>query len=95
MDKSYERARTYGLTSTSIAQTVSQSVRGVNLRRIRGEQSEIDVILALKNSDRQSITDLQELPIWLKQPVIQIIKYRKSFEETNAEEFLEIIEKPR
>jgi HAE1 family hydrophobic/amphiphilic exporter-1 len=59
----HERARNYGLTSTAVAQTVSSSVRGFNLRRIRGEQSEIDVILALQNADRQSVDDLRELPI--------------------------------
>lgn len=59
----HTRARNYGLTSNEVAQVVSSSVRGMNLRRIRGEQSEIDVILALQNADRQSIEDLRELPI--------------------------------
>jgi HAE1 family hydrophobic/amphiphilic exporter-1 len=59
----HERARSFGLTSTDIAQTVSSSVRGMNLRRIRGDQSEIDVVLALQNADRQSVNDLRELPI--------------------------------
>ena len=80
----HERARTYGLTSTSIAQTVSQSVRGVNLRRIRGEQSEIDVILALKNSDRQSITDLQELPIAVGNNQAIKLSSIANFEETKG-----------
>ena len=59
----HERARSYGLTSSGVAQAVSASVRGRNLRKIRGPESEIDVILALQNADRQSISDLQELPI--------------------------------
>jgi HAE1 family hydrophobic/amphiphilic exporter-1 len=80
----HERARTYGLTSTSIAQTVSQSVRGVNLRRIRGKQSEIDVILALKNSDRQSITDLQELPIAVGNNQAIKLSSIANFEETKG-----------
>ncbi len=80
----HERARTYGLTSTSIAQTVSQSVRGVNLRRIRGEQSEIDVILTLKNSDRQSITDLQELPIAVGNNQAIKLSSIANFEETKG-----------
>ncbi|MEQ9308534.1 MAG: efflux RND transporter permease subunit [Balneolaceae bacterium] len=59
----HERARNFGLTSTDVARAVSSSVRGQTLRRIRGTDSEIDVILALQNSDRQSVNDLMELPI--------------------------------
>ncbi len=59
----HERARNFGLTSSDVARAVSSSVRGQTLRRIRGAQSEIDVVLALQNSDRQSIDDLMELPI--------------------------------
>lgn len=58
-----DRARVYGLTTSEIAQTVSNAVRGFNIRRIRGEQSEIDVILALQNTDRQTVDDLKELTI--------------------------------
>ena len=59
----HDRARSFGLTSTAVAQMVSGSVRGQTLRRIRGPESEIDVILALQNADRQSVDDLRELPI--------------------------------
>lgn len=59
----HERARNFGLTSSDIARAVSSSVRGQTLRKIRGEQSEIDVVLALQNSDRQTVEDLMELPI--------------------------------
>lgn len=59
----HERARNFGLTSSDIARAISSSVRGQTLRRIRGTQSEIDVVLALQNSDRQSVDDLMELPI--------------------------------
>lgn len=59
----HERARNFGLTSSDVARAVSSSVRGQTLRRIRGAQSEIDVVLALQNSDRQSVDDLMELPI--------------------------------
>lgn len=59
----HERARNFGLTSTDVARAVSSSVRGQTLRRIRGTDSEIDVVLALQNSDRQSVNDLMELPI--------------------------------
>ena len=80
----HERAKNYGLTSTSIAQTVSRSVRGVNLRRIRGKQSEIDVILALKNTDRQSIADLQELPIAVGNNQAVKLSSIANFEETKG-----------
>ncbi|MFY0682985.1 MAG: efflux RND transporter permease subunit [Balneola sp.] len=58
-----EKARNYGLNSQAIARSVSNAVRGQNLRKVRSAQSEIDVVLALQNVDRQSIEDLKNLPI--------------------------------
>jgi len=58
-----ERVASFGLSSTEVANMVSGAVRGQNLRRIRGPESEIDVILAFQESDRQNIDDLRELPI--------------------------------
>lgn len=58
-----DRAKNYGLSASQIASTVSNSMRGMNLRRVRGEQGEIDVVLAFRDADRQSIADLMELPI--------------------------------
>jgi len=80
----HERARNYGLNSTAIAQTVSSSVRGFNLRRIRGEQSEIDVVLALQNADRQSIADLRELPIAIGNNQSVKLSSIADFEETKG-----------
>lgn len=80
----HERARNYGLTSTAIAQTVSSSVRGMNLRRIRGEQSEIDVVLALQNADRQSVEDLRELPISIGDNQSIKLSSVAAFEETKG-----------
>ena len=59
----HTRSRNFGLTANDVARAVSGSVRGQNLRKVRGPESEIDVVLALQNSDRQNITDLQNLPI--------------------------------
>lgn len=80
----HERARNYGLTTTAVAQTVSSSVRGFNLRRIRGEQSEIDVILALQNADRQSVADLQELSISIGDGQSVKLSSIADFEETKG-----------
>ena len=80
----HERARNYGLTSTGVAQAVSSSVRGFNLRKIRGEQSEIDVILALQNADRQSVADLQELPIAIGDNKSIKLSSIADFEETKG-----------
>ncbi|MBO6525209.1 MAG: efflux RND transporter permease subunit [Balneolaceae bacterium] len=80
----HERARNFGLTSSSVAQAVSASVRGRNLRKIRGPESEIDVILALKNSDRQSIDDLKELPISIGDNKSIKLASVANFEESNG-----------
>ncbi len=58
-----ERARNKGVSTQQIAELVSNSMRGINLRRVRGEHGETDVVLALQESDRQSIDDLMRLPV--------------------------------
>ncbi|MDR8391802.1 efflux RND transporter permease subunit [Aliifodinibius sp. S!AR15-10] len=58
-----ERARSYGLSTQQIASMVSNSMRGINLRRVRGKEGEIDVVLAFRDADRQSISDLMSLPV--------------------------------
>lgn len=58
-----QRARNFGLSSQQIAGMVSNSMRGTNLRRVRGRNGEIDVVLAMQDSDRQTIDNLKELPI--------------------------------
>ncbi len=58
-----QRAQNFGLNSQQIAGMVSNSMRGMNLRRVRGKTGEIDVVLAMQDSDRQSITDLMNLPV--------------------------------
>lgn len=58
-----ERARNYGLSSQQIASMVSNSMRGMNLRRVRGQNGEIDVVLAFRDADRRAISDLMALPV--------------------------------
>ena len=53
----------YNLSSRDIAQTVSGAIRGQQLRKIRGENSEIDVVLSFQNADRQNLEDLNGLTI--------------------------------
>lgn len=59
----HERARNYGLTSAQVAGMVSNAMRGQNIQRIRGTDSEIDVVLALRKADRQTVDDLKNLPV--------------------------------
>jgi HAE1 family hydrophobic/amphiphilic exporter-1 len=58
-----ERARSMGVSTQQVASLVSNSMRGMNLRRVRGEYGETDVVLALRDSDRQTINDLMKLPV--------------------------------
>ena len=58
-----ERARNLDISTQQVASLVSNSMRGLNLRRVRGEFGETDVILALQDSDRQRIDDLMQLPV--------------------------------
>ncbi|MDZ7682531.1 MAG: efflux RND transporter permease subunit [Fodinibius sp.] len=58
-----ERARNLGVSTQQVASVISNSMRGMNLRRVRGEHGETDVILALQDSDRQTIGNLMDLPV--------------------------------
>jgi len=58
-----ERARAMGVSSQQVASLVSNSMRGMNLRRVRGEHGETDVVLAIQESDRETIEDLMQLPV--------------------------------
>jgi HAE1 family hydrophobic/amphiphilic exporter-1 len=57
------RASQAGVSSELIATAVSAAMRGQNLRRLKGEDGEIDVRLALQESDRESMESLRNLPL--------------------------------
>jgi HAE1 family hydrophobic/amphiphilic exporter-1 len=59
----HNRARNFGLTSGAVANMVSGAMRGQTVQRIRGPESEIDVVLAFQDVNRQTLDDLKDLPI--------------------------------
>lgn len=59
-----ERAINVGLSTELIAQSISTAMRGENLREFRGEESEIKVRLAFRDSDKQGLDDLANLPLY-------------------------------
>jgi HAE1 family hydrophobic/amphiphilic exporter-1 len=59
-----DRARSYGLSASDVAGMVSGAMRGRNLRRLRTEDGEVDVILAFQDADRQSVDQLMNMPIF-------------------------------
>jgi len=79
-----EKARTYGLTSQSIARSVSNAVRGQNLRKVRSSDNEVDVILALQNTDRQTVEDLKKLPITTSDNRTTALSTLASFEQSTG-----------
>jgi HAE1 family hydrophobic/amphiphilic exporter-1 len=58
------RAQNLGLTPTSIAQTIGIAMRGQSLRTLRGEEGEIEVRIEFDKSNRKSLTDLYNLPVF-------------------------------
>ncbi|MCP5090134.1 MAG: efflux RND transporter permease subunit [Gammaproteobacteria bacterium] len=58
------RAAAVGLTADTIAQSVSIAMRGENLREFRGESGEIDVRIAFRDDDKQSVEQLADLPLY-------------------------------
>lgn len=59
----HDRARNFGLTTDAVANMVSNAMRGQTVQRIRGPESEIDVVMAFQDVNRQTMEDLQNLPI--------------------------------
>jgi HAE1 family hydrophobic/amphiphilic exporter-1 len=60
-----QRAAALGLTSADVAQAVAAGMRGDRLREFRGTDRELTLRLAFRESDRQSIDNLAEFPIYL------------------------------
>ncbi|MFQ6102814.1 MAG: efflux RND transporter permease subunit [Candidatus Glassbacteria bacterium] len=58
------RAKQYGFSTQEIAQVVAAAMRGVNLRRFRTEEGEIEMRLEFQDSDRQNLEQLQDLPLF-------------------------------
>ena len=59
-----DRAANVGLTASDVAQTIAIAMRGENLREFRGESGEIEVRLAFRENDKQSIEQLANLPLF-------------------------------
>jgi len=59
-----DRAAAAGLTTSEIAQTISIAMRGENLREFRGEYGEVDVRLAFREDEKQSVEQLADLPLY-------------------------------
>jgi HAE1 family hydrophobic/amphiphilic exporter-1 len=58
------RAAAVGMTTKEIADAVSIAMRGENLREFRGDLGEVEVRLAFRESDKQSIDQLANLPLY-------------------------------
>jgi HAE1 family hydrophobic/amphiphilic exporter-1 len=58
------RAAAAGLTSETIAQTISIALRGQNLREFRTDTGEVAVRLAFRADDRQTLEQLADLPLY-------------------------------
>jgi HAE1 family hydrophobic/amphiphilic exporter-1 len=60
-----ERASRLGLTPQAVAQTIAVSMRGDPLKEFRADDREIQMRLAFRADDRQSLEDLAATPIYL------------------------------
>ncbi len=58
------RATQLGLSTEQIANSIATAMRGDNLREFRGKDNEIAVRLAFRDSDKQSIEQLADLPLY-------------------------------
>jgi HAE1 family hydrophobic/amphiphilic exporter-1 len=58
-----QRARQYGFSTQEIANVVSAGMRGINLRRFRREDGEVEMRLEFQDTDRQTLEHLKNLPL--------------------------------
>ena len=58
------RAAAVGLTTEEIARDIGVAMRGQDLREFRGETGEVALRLAFRASDKQSIDQLADLPLY-------------------------------
>ena len=58
-----DRARQQGFSTEEIAQVVSAAMRGINLRRFRTDEGEVDMRLEFQDQDRQTIEQLENVPL--------------------------------
>jgi HAE1 family hydrophobic/amphiphilic exporter-1 len=59
-----ERAAAAGLTTEEVARDIGIAMRGQNLREFRGQTGEVAVRLTFRESDKQSIDQLADLPLY-------------------------------
>ncbi|MFQ6005739.1 MAG: efflux RND transporter permease subunit, partial [Woeseia sp.] len=58
------RAAAVGLTVEEVAGSVAIAMRGQNLREFRGDMGEVEVRLAFRDNDKQSVDQLANLPLY-------------------------------
>jgi len=58
------RAANVGLSTQTIAESISIALRGENLREFRDQSGEISVRMAFRDTDKQSIEQLANLPLY-------------------------------
>jgi HAE1 family hydrophobic/amphiphilic exporter-1 len=58
------RATQYGLSTQEIANVVAAAMRGINLRSFQSEDGEVPVRLEFQESDKQTLENLQNLPLF-------------------------------
>ena len=59
-----ERAAAAGLTAEEVARDIGIAMRGQNLREFRGQTGEVAVRLAFRESDKQSVDQLANMPLY-------------------------------
>ncbi len=59
-----DRAAAQGLTADRVARSVATAMRGQNLREFRGDAGEVEVRIAFRETESQSLEQLADLPLF-------------------------------
>ena len=59
-----DRVAAVGMTTEEVARDIGVALRGQHLREFRGETGEVAVRLTFRESDRQSVAQLSDLPLY-------------------------------
>jgi HAE1 family hydrophobic/amphiphilic exporter-1 len=58
------RAHQYGFSPEDVAMVVSAAMRGINLRRYRDDQGEVEMRLEFQDTDKQTLENLENVPLF-------------------------------
>ncbi len=78
------KAGNYGFSTAEIARTISSSMRGTTINKLKTDDGEIDISLKFREEDRRDLEDLKEIPLKNRDGKIFKLKNLANFKYTRG-----------